>query len=58
MIIDSLQINRKKNVVSSSFTPYADRVGYVKYVDYVGYVMYLGYEEFPSPEEIKSRYKL
>jgi len=48
----------KKNVVSSSFTPYANRVGYVKYVDYVGYVMYLGYEEFPSPEEIKSRYKL
>jgi len=48
----------KKNVVSSSFTPYANRVGYVKYIDYIGYVMYLGYEEFPSPEEIKSRYKL
>ena len=54
-----LIINKsKKNVVGSLFTPYANRVVYVKYVDYVGYVMYLCYEEFPSPEEIKSRYKL
>jgi len=48
----------KKSVASSSFMPYAKRVGYVKLVDYVGYVMYLGYKEFPSLEKIKSMYGL
>lgn len=38
----------KKNWRKGSFTPYANRVGYVKYVDYVGYVMYAGYEDFPD----------
>ena len=40
----------KKNRHSTSFTPDANRMGYVKYVDYVGYVMLLGYEDFPKIE--------
>lgn len=42
----------KKSHLSSSFAPYADRVGYVKYTDYVGYIMYAGYEDFPAPEQL------
>lgn len=40
----------KKGRRKSSFTPYANRCGYVKYVNYVGYVMYAGYEDFPNIE--------
>ena len=36
-----------------SFTPYAQRTGYVRYANYVGYVMYVGYEDFPLPENIR-----
>jgi hypothetical protein len=48
----------KKGRSSFGFSPFMNRVGYVKYVDYVGYVMYVGYEDFPSPERIKARYHL
>ena len=44
--------NSKSSLGGYSFSPYANRGGYVKYVDYVGYVMYAGYRDFPAPEEL------
>lgn len=43
----------KKPRRKSSFSPYANRVGYIPYVNYVGYVMYAGYEDFPAPDSFK-----
>ena len=37
----------------AAFTPYGNRVGYVRYVNYVGSVMYVGYKDFPSPEDFR-----
>ena len=37
---------------SSSFAPFANRVGIVPYVTHVGTVMYAGYEEFPGPDQL------
>lgn len=41
----------KNNLQGTCFTPYMNRVGYVKCVDYVGYVMLSGYEDFPKLEK-------
>ncbi|WP_432359814.1 hypothetical protein [Sporosarcina sp. UB5] len=40
----------RRHFRKSSFTPYGDRVAYVKLVDYTGNVMYVGYTDFPSVE--------
>jgi hypothetical protein len=42
----------KLSKASSSFSPYASRVGHVPSVNHVGTVMIVGYEDFPSPEEL------
>ncbi len=41
-----------KNKIKSRFTPYAKRMGQMKYMNYMGFMMLMGYEDFPELEGI------